>query len=101
MCAGGQQAEGASSDVCSDAETCYVNGSSSKTCDRTKKTCNPCLAEIDEDDDWWSTVTSIFSSTEYACYSYSGGECPEDTYDCSAGGWAAEHTNVAIRRGQS
>lgn len=83
--------DAAKSSICTEADKCYVNGSTSRSCNRNKKTCQPCLAELDDDDDsFWSSVTSVFSSTEYACYSYEDdGECPKNTYDCNAGETAA------------
>lgn len=71
----------ASSSICSKAEECYVNGSSSKVCNRTEKKCNRCLVEADSDSIW----TTIGAWTEYSCYAYDDdGECPSGTTECPA-----------------
>eukprot|EP00644_Phytophthora_capsici_P012247 jgi/Phyca11/62743/gw1.38.407.1 len=70
----------AASSICNKAEECYVNGSSSKVCDRTAKKCNRCISERDSDSLW----TTIGAWTEYNCYAYDDGECPKGTTECPA-----------------
>lgn len=69
----------ASSSICNKAEECYVNGSSSKVCDRTEKKCNRCLSEKESD----SFMASIGAWTEYNCYAIDDdGDCPSGTAKC-------------------
>ncbi|KUF64480.1 hypothetical protein AM587_10017218 [Phytophthora nicotianae] len=71
----------AASSICSKVEECYVNGSSSKVCDRTEKKCNRCLGEREADSMW----ENIGAWTEYNCYAYDDdGECPKGTTQCPA-----------------
>lgn len=71
----------ASSSICSKADECYVNGSSSKVCNRSEKKCNRCLAESDSNSVW----SMIGAWTEYNCYAYEDdGECPSGTTECPA-----------------
>ncbi|OWZ01996.1 hypothetical protein PHMEG_00026524, partial [Phytophthora megakarya] len=73
--------DSAASSICRKAEECYVNGSSSKVCDRTTKKCNRCVSEKDSD----SWLESLGAWTEYNCYAYDDdGECPKGTTECPA-----------------
>jgi hypothetical protein len=73
----------AASSICSEAEECYVNGSSSKVCNRTEKKCNRCLSEKESD----SILSTLGAWTEYNCYAYDDGECPSGTTECPASTW--------------
>lgn len=56
--------------------TCYINGGS-KTCDREKAKCPPCLAQMN------SGIIGFFNP-KYACHAQDDDDqCPEDTSDCS------------------
>lgn len=71
----------AASSICSKAKECYVNGLSSKVCNRSEKKCNRCISVMESDSLW----ASIGIFTEYACYDLNDdGECPADTTECSA-----------------
>ncbi|EEY60263.1 uncharacterized protein PITG_21213 [Phytophthora infestans T30-4] len=74
----------AASSICSKVEECYVNGSSSKVCNRAEKKCNRCLSEKESESMW----DSLGAWTEYNCHAFNDdGECPKGTTQCPASTW--------------
>ena len=68
--------------ICYSVGECHVNGSATKTCDRTKKECHQCLGERESD----SLLVLFQAVTEYNCYDVkTNGKCPKGTTKCSAG----------------
>lgn len=69
----------AATDICSvDISKCYIDGGS-KTCDREKAVCPPCLEQMD------SGLLGFLSDKKYACNQLNDdNECPDGSKSCSS-----------------
>ncbi|RQM09892.1 hypothetical protein DD237_004616 [Peronospora effusa] len=66
------------SSICTKAEECFVDETSSKVCNRLKKNCNQCVIEKEND-----SVFSALTRTEYICLDVDdNGDCPTGTTKC-------------------